>query len=541
MFKETSVRGATCMVIRLQSLADYNQWTNLCKHFIEPNLGIDCIVYGNDKVQVKKLESKDILQRMPPVSQVYGDANKDFIKTYFRKEHSVFFQFFDMAKKAYEILTGNDTITATSTERREYISGYQQGGGYKQIKLNVFPHTDMPTYAQASPWYMYAASEVGQHSTFELSPIERGNLFKKVPVKGGNKTQQRFKAMLTRTEKVVSGSVETTKLSYCMAPPVAMQTLTTRHVNDSSFGSHLQKKHANVLRQIMSGSSVTMTRSEWCIDNDVEITFDVNALIGTPRVFGGTWTNAHLDSLRITTAYQSHPESLGRYMSGQDALACEKFDSEFNILSHEKTLAYNTMRVANQEKSNGHTKHIMEKHYDIYTDDELKKCSRFGNDKATIIDRGSALPYWVPSRNIDGLELVYTGERTAMPGITPIEEKWGHVNTLTLQQECAIKTMIKRFVCEIVARKDHGIKNWRADLKDGHGVHTALANHFNDVEHIQEKMLQEWIRKHPKEFQQQFGIAERIVHWWRTCCCFHRKRKRTSSKFTPYKKQKQPE
>ena len=78
------------MVIRLQSLADYNQWTNLCKHFIEPNLGIDCIVYGNDKVQVKKLESKDILQRTPPVSQVYGDANKDFIKTYFCEEHPVF-------------------------------------------------------------------------------------------------------------------------------------------------------------------------------------------------------------------------------------------------------------------------------------------------------------------------------------------------------------------------------------------------------------------------------------------------------------------
>ena len=53
---------------------------------------------------------------------------------------------------------------------------------------------------------------------------------------------------------------------------------------------------------------------------------------------------------------------------------------------------------------------------------------RFGNNKATIIDRGSALPYWVPSRNIDRLELVYTGERTPMPAITPIEEKWGHVN-----------------------------------------------------------------------------------------------------------------
>ena len=122
-------------------------------------------LYSNDKVQVKKLESKDILQRMPPVSQVYGDANKDFIKTYFREEHSVFFQFFDMAKKAYEILTGNDTITATSTERREYISGYQHGGGYKQIKLNVFPHTDMPTYAQESPWYMYA---IRSGSTFNL-------------------------------------------------------------------------------------------------------------------------------------------------------------------------------------------------------------------------------------------------------------------------------------------------------------------------------------------------------------------------------------
>jgi hypothetical protein len=290
----------------------------------------------------------------------------------------------------------------------------------------------------------------------------------------------------------------------------------------------------------MQESTITMTRSEWCIDNDVEITFDVQSLIGTPRVFGGTWTKAHLDSLRITTAYQSHPESLGRYMSGQDALACEKFDAEFNILSHEKTLAYNTMRVANQEKSNGHTKHIMEKHYDIYTDDELKKCSRFGNDKATIIDRGSALPYWVPSRNIDGLELVYTGERTRTAAITPIEEKWGHVNTLTLQQECAIKTMIKRFVCEIVARKDHGIKNWRADLKDGHGVHTALANHFNDVEHIQEKMLQEWIRKHPKEFQTRFGIAERIVHWWRTCCCFHRKRKRDDDS-TDARKKARPE
>ena len=104
-----------------------------------------------------------------------------------------------------------------------------------------------------------------------ISPIERGNLFKKVPVKGGNKTKQRLKAMLTHTEKVVSGSVKTTKLAYCTAPPVAMQTLTTRHVNDSSFGSHLQKKHATVLRQIMNGSTITMTRSEWCIDNDVEL------------------------------------------------------------------------------------------------------------------------------------------------------------------------------------------------------------------------------------------------------------------------------
>ena len=119
--------------------------------------------------------------------------------------------------------------------------------------------------------------------------------------------------MLTHTEKVVSGSVKTTKLAYCTAPPVAMQTLPTRHVNDSTYGSHLQKKHATVLRQIMQESTITMTRSEWCIDNDVEITFDVHALIGTPRVFGGTWTKAHLDSLRITTAYQSHPESLGRY------------------------------------------------------------------------------------------------------------------------------------------------------------------------------------------------------------------------------------
>ena len=63
LFKETSVRGATCMVIRLQSLADYNQWTNLCKHYIEPNLGIDCIVYGNDKVSRRRFfQSFQVLQ-----------------------------------------------------------------------------------------------------------------------------------------------------------------------------------------------------------------------------------------------------------------------------------------------------------------------------------------------------------------------------------------------------------------------------------------------------------------------------------------------
>ena len=62
---------------------------------------------------------------------------------------------------------------------------------------------------------------------------------------------------------------------------------------------------------------------------------------------------------------------------------------------------------------------------------------------------------------------------------------------------------------------------------------------FGGIEHIQEKMLQEWIRKHPKEFQQRFGIAERIVHWWRTCCCFHRKRKRDDDECSSNKKRKQ--
>ena len=111
-------------------------------------------------------------------------------------EHSVFFQFFDMAKKAYEILTSNDTIPATRSA--EYISGYQHGGG-TEIKLNIFPHTRCPLCARIAMVYVCSIRS-GSTFNFELSPIERGNLFKKVPVQGGNKTKQRLKAMLTHTK-----------------------------------------------------------------------------------------------------------------------------------------------------------------------------------------------------------------------------------------------------------------------------------------------------------------------------------------------------
>ena len=539
LFMISSGRGATLLAVRIQSLSDYqNIWLKLCNFYVPCNLGIDIIIHGKDTVEIKKHESKNDINK--PLKDVI-EKGYDFEMIYEREENPEFFKMFEPAKLAYEYLTGNDVITATSTEKREYITEFKAGIGYRQIKLNVLPYNDKYTYHQKSPYYMYAESELGNNATFETGAIGREKVFKSFHRKGGNLYDYRCENILKREEKVVSSSFSSatsTTLSFCKAPPIHARNLGTRNKNDSDIGANVRDKNNSILKQAIVNGKIHFDKTEWNVKDDFVFPFDSSALIGKPRFFGGIWKQEHLDTLKVAANYKSHPENLGRYESGQNSRACKKWD-ETHTFSHQRLIEYDRRQIEKQVKANGHGEYLMEKHYDLYTTVDLKDASNFNKVDNDTIEKLSAFRHWYPSTNVEGLELLYTGSRQTDQ--TLIQRRWGRENTLSIQEDGAVKTHNIRFVSEVMKRNQYGQTEWHQDLKDRYQRETDLAKTFKKEQKILAQAQKRWIQKYPEEFQKKFNIAIRIVYWWRRWgsklkCC--NKRKYSDDDFSSNKKRK---